>query len=79
MTFAIFEKTLSELRDVEHKFVRAIELIRKTYPIIGPSLELHAEYYEFLREFETCPECIDYDRVHTPACKLHPDHDPTPE
>ena len=79
MTFAIFEKTLSELRDVEHQFVRAVELIRKVYPIIGPSLPLRDELYDFLREFETCEECNDYDRVHDARCPLHPDHDPTPE
>jgi len=26
-----------------------------------------------------CPECLAYLRKHDHRCKLHPDHDPTPE
>jgi hypothetical protein len=80
MTFAIFHKTLCELRDVEHKFVAAIELLRRVYSEgYVKGLSLGDELHEFLRSFETCPECNDYDRVHTPACKLHPDHDGAPK
>jgi hypothetical protein len=40
---------------------------------------LNQRVLSFMMETEDCPECLDYDRIHGPHCKLHPDHDGAPK